>query len=79
MAEKEKPNLKVLVPILFKGEHLEAGTVIAKSDFAVKGDWQNLAFAFDTPRLAETDDEVGKPKAAKAKAAATPATLPGQS
>lgn len=73
MADKEKPNLKVLVPQLFKGEHLAAGDVIAKSDFAVKGDWQNLVFGFDTPRLAETDAAVGKAKPAKA------AALPGQS
>lgn len=67
MAEK---NLKVLVPILINGEHNAVGDVVAKSDFKDKGDWQNLAFAFDPPRLEETDEPVGK-------ATAAPVTMPG--
>lgn len=63
MAEKNLPNLRVLTSILVGGEHVEAGTVLPKSDFE-KTDWQNLVFGFgDNPRLEETDDKVGKPKA----------------
>ncbi len=66
MAEKNLPNLRVLTSILIDGEHVEAGTVIAKADLE-KTDWQNLVFGFgDNPRLEETDDKVGKPKAEKA-------------
>ena len=66
MAEKNQPNLRVLTGILLNGEHVEAGTVLSKSDFE-KTDWQNLVFGFgDNPRLEETDDKVGKPKAEKA-------------
>ena len=69
MAEKNLPNLRVLTGILIAGNHVEAGTVIAKSDFE-KTDWQNLVFGFgDNPRLEETADPVGKPKAAKGAAA----------
>ncbi len=65
MADKNLPNLRVLTGILIAGEHVEAGTVIAKSDLE-KTDWQNLVFGFgDNPRLEETDDKVGKPKAEK--------------
>lgn len=69
MAEKNLPNLRVLTGILLNGEHVEAGTVLSKSDFE-KTDWQNLVHGFgDNPRLEETADSVGKPKA-KGKAAA---------
>ena len=72
MAEKNFPNLRVLTGILLNGEHVEAGTVLPKTDFE-KTDWQNLVFGFgDNPRLEETADEVGKPKAAKAEKAAMP-------
>lgn len=69
MAEKNLPNLRVLTGMLVAGQHVEAGTVLPKSNFE-KTDWQNLVFGFgDNPRLEETDDTVGKPKA-KGKAAA---------
>lgn len=73
MAEKNLPNLRVLTGILVAGEHVEAGTVLPKSDFE-KTDWQNLVFGFgDNPRLEETADAVGAPKAEKpAKGAAMP-------
>lgn len=61
MAQKELPNLKATTGILVDGKHVEAGEVIPKSAFAVKGDWQNLVFGFDPPRLIETDEDVGKP------------------
>ena len=63
MAEKNLPNLRVLTGILLNGEHVEAGTVLSKSDFE-KTDWQNLVFGFgDNPRLAETSAPVGPPEA----------------
>jgi hypothetical protein len=69
MAEKNLPNLRVLTGILLNGEHVEAGTVLSKTDFE-KSDWQNLVFGFgDNPRLEETADAVGEPKA-KGKSAA---------
>lgn len=74
MADKNLPNLRVLTGILIAGAHVEAGTVIAKTDME-KTDWQNLVFGFgDNPRLEETDDPVGVPKKAKAAAAAA---MPG--
>lgn len=77
MAEK---NLKVLVPILINGAHFNVGDVVAKSDFADKADWQNLAYAFDPPRLEETDEPEGKAgddAPAKPAKAATRAAMPG--
>lgn len=68
----EKPNLKVLVPILISGKHQDIGAVVPKTAFAVKGDWQNLVFGFDPPRLAETAEAVGKPGKAEKAAAALP-------
>lgn len=73
MAEKELPNLRATENILVGGKHIAIGQVIPKSAFAVKGDWQNLTLSFDPPRMVETDDPVGLPKAEKAaKAAAMP-------
>jgi hypothetical protein len=72
MAEKTLPNLKVLTSILVDGKHVEAGTVIAKTDME-KTDWQNLVFGFgDNPRLEETDAPVGESKAGKSAVAAMP-------
>ncbi len=81
MAEKNLPNLRVLTSILLNGEHVEAGTVLPKSDFE-KTDWQNLVFGFgDNPRLAETSDRVGQPDADEedepAPAAKGKAAMPG--
>lgn len=67
----EKPNLKALTTIAVNGEHLNIGDVIPKTDIPVKGDWQNLVFAFDPPRMEETDEPVGKVKAAMPGAKAT--------
>ena len=47
------------------------GEVIAKSDFAKKSDWQNLLH-MPKPRVEETDDKAGLPKATKAGAPAMP-------
>lgn len=58
MAEKELPNLIVLIPIRFAGEHQAVGSVIAKSAFANKGDWHDLT-VMEPPRLEETDAKVG--------------------
>lgn len=63
MAEKEKSNLRVLSSFLLGGEHQAAGSVIPKSAFATKGDWQNIAFT-GTALVEETDDPVGGPEAA---------------
>jgi hypothetical protein len=60
-------NLIVLEGILLNGEHLAPGTVVAKSAFAAKGDWQNLVFGFSPPRLEETDAKVGPAPTTKAK------------
>lgn len=70
MAEKKhddskKPNLKCLVPFRLKGRHVVAGEVVAKADFPDKTVWQNLVH-MTKPRLEETSDPVGAPKAAKA-------------
>ena len=76
MSDKVKNNLRVLVDILINGEHVATGTVVSKDDFKNKGDWQNLVFAFDPPRMEETSDAVGAPEAIPA--ATTKAKLPGQ-
>jgi len=69
MADKEKKNVKALQQIMLKGRKVVVGEVVAKSDFPAKQDWQNL-LNMPKPRLEETDEPVGKPKAGKA-------TLPG--
>ncbi len=53
--DKRKDNLRVLVDILVQGHHVPAGAVIPKAAMS-KADWQNLAFAFDPPRVVETSD-----------------------
>lgn len=67
MADKELPNLLVLVPIRVQGEHREVGSVIPKSLFGEKkGDWQDMT-VMEPPRLMETDAKVGDaPKGDKA-------------
>lgn len=61
-------NVKALVEFRLKGAKVKQGEVIAKDAFASKGDWQNLAH-MTPPRVEETDEPVGKPKAeVKAKA-----------
>jgi hypothetical protein len=63
MAEKEKPNLKVLRAILVRGEHTEVGSVIPKSTFETRADWDDLC-KMDPPRLEETDEKIGVKTAA---------------
>lgn len=77
--DKAKRNLKALREFRLKGEPIKVGQVIPKADFAKKGDWQNLCNM--TPaKLEETDEQVGKPKAAKvAKADATAGGIPAAS
>lgn len=60
----DKKNVKALVDYRLKGRKVVEGEVVAKSDFATKGDWQNLAH-MRPARVEETDEAVGKPKAAK--------------
>lgn len=64
MAEKELPNLRVLVPIRLAGEHCAEGSVIPKTAFANKGDWHDLT-VMEPARLEETDAKVGAPKGDK--------------
>lgn len=71
MAEEMK-NLIALEGILVNGEHIAPGTVIPKSTFAVKGDWQNLVFGFSPPRMEETDAKVGPAPTAKGDKAQLP-------
>jgi len=71
MAEKTKPNVKALAEFRKNGKPVPVGTVIAKSDFRRKQDWQNLCHMQPKPRAEETDEKVGAPgKAAADKAAA---------
>lgn len=58
--DKSKPNIKALAAFLLKGEPLVKGQVVAKSDFSVKSDWQNLC-NMEPPRAEETDEDVGVP------------------
>lgn len=62
MADKEKPNVIALNDFRLRGVKVVEGEVVAKSDFASKGDWQNLA-NMRPARVEETDKPVGKPKA----------------
>jgi 2-hydroxychromene-2-carboxylate isomerase len=64
VAEKELPNLRVLVPIRVGGIHRAEGSVIPKTDFANKGDWHDLT-VMEPARLAETDAKVGTAKGDK--------------
>jgi hypothetical protein len=61
----EKANLLVLVPIRVGGIHRAEGSVIAKTEFANKGDWHDLT-VMEPARLEETDAKVGVPKGDKA-------------
>lgn len=72
----DKKNVKATQQFMLKGRKVETGEVVAKTDFPNKQDWQNLLH-MSKPRVEETDEAVGKPKAAaKGKAAADPA-MPG--
>jgi hypothetical protein len=64
----ELKNVRALQEIRVNGTKVAKGEVIPKSTFAAKQDWQNLLH-MPKPRVEETDDKVGKPKAA--------AVLPG--
>ncbi len=59
-------NVRALQEFMLKGTKVSEGEVVAKSSFANKQDWQNLLH-MPKPRVAETNDPVGK---AKPKAAA---------
>ena len=60
-AKKELPNIKVVKSFRLKGKGLPVGTVVAKTDFAKKSDWQNLCQMDPAPRAEETDEKVGAP------------------
>jgi hypothetical protein len=57
MAEKQLPNLRVLRSIRIRGKHVGKGTVIAKSAFDNRGDWDDLC-KMSPPKLEETDDKI---------------------
>lgn len=63
-------NLKVLRHIRIAGVHIEAGSVIAKSEFESKGDWMDLC-QMKPARLEETDEKLVS-KTSKATKAAMP-------
>ncbi len=58
-------NLKVLRSIRIGGKHVAAGSVISKSAFESRADWDDLC-KMSPPKLAETDEAIsgGKTKAA---------------
>ena len=58
--DKSKPNIKALTAFLVKGDPIVKGQVVAKTDFSVKSDWQNLC-NMEPPRAEETDEDVGVP------------------
>lgn len=68
-------NLKVLRHIRIAGKHIEAGSVIAKSDFESKGDWMDLC-QMKPARLEETDEKLGLVSATKT-GKTTKAAMPG--
>lgn len=76
--DKKKNNIVALRGYRLKGRGVAVGEVVAKSDFAKKGDWQNICH-MEPAKAEETDAPVGKPKAAKAdgKAAGKAAGMPG--
>ena len=79
--DKKLPNIKALRNFMLKGKKVNAGDVVAKSDFPNTGDFMNLC-AMTPARAEQTDAKVGKAprgkagQAAKPKAAEAPA-LPG--
>lgn len=71
----ENPNIIALREFRLKGRKVYEGEVVAKSEFANSGEWQNLCH-MKPARAAETAEKVGKPS--KDKVAKTdPAKLPG--
>ncbi len=63
MADKEKPNLKVLRALRIEGKHYPVGAVISKSKFDSRGDWDDLC-RMNPPKLAETEEKIGGEKPA---------------
>lgn len=61
----EKPNLKVLRAIRIGGKHVAVGSVIAKSSFDSRADWDDLC-KMAPAKLEETDEKIGKASAAAA-------------
>ena len=57
-------NVRALSAFMVKGAKVAKGEVIAKSSFPEKQDWMNLLH-MPKPRIEETADAVGKPKAGK--------------
>jgi hypothetical protein len=51
-------NLKVLRSIRIAGKHVAAGSVISKSAFDSRADWDDLC-KMNPPKLAETDEKIG--------------------
>ncbi len=64
--DKKKSNIKAVGAFRLKGETIQVGQVVSKSDFPSKQAWQNLCHMSPKPRAEETSDPVGKPKAQKA-------------
>jgi len=73
--DKSMKNVVALTEFRMSGTKVPKGVVVAKSDFRNKGDWQNLLH-MTPPRVAETSDAVGAPKADKADKA-DKAVMPG--
>ena len=57
-------NVKALRQFLLNGTVVVVGEVVSKSSFENSGEWQNLVNV-KPAKLVETDEPVGKPKAAK--------------
>jgi len=74
----ENKNVRALQEFMLKGKKVSEGEVVAKTSFSHKQDWQNLLH-MNKPRVEETNDPVGKPKAKSAKAPADKASagMPG--
>lgn len=54
----EKSNLKVLRPIRINGKHYGIGSVVPKSAFDSRGDWDDLC-KMSPPKLVGTDEKIG--------------------
>lgn len=59
----EDKNIEALMSFRLGGKPVQKGTVIPKTAFKRKGDWQNLCHMGPKPRAAETSKPVAKAKA----------------
>lgn len=59
----DKPNLKVLRAIRIAGKHVAPGSIISKSSFDSRADWDDLC-KMQPAKLEETDEKIGGVKAA---------------